>query len=242
MSEQQPTIRRHSGGVRLAHVTLAVAVGWLILSGLGIHENLPAWAIHTLGGHVLLVTSHRWLGYVLAAALLLALIFLRHRVRRFLGAIVSFHRADAAWLPGLLRSFVHVRDGRLPWHAGRFDPLQRLAFLILIGSLVLLIGTGIAVNFIPASSARMAFVWTLRTHLTTAWVFITVVGVHVFAGLGILPTHRGVIRAMFGDGRVTLKLSRRLWPGWTQRQLESNESDSLQTTPAATDKAAARNQ
>lgn len=202
------------------------------------HESLSAWMIHRLGGHVVLFTSHRWLGYALAAAVLLTLIFQRQRLRQFIGAVLSFHRSDMAWLPGLLRSLLHPRRDTLPWHNGHFDPLQRLVFLILISSLTLLVITGVAINFIHASSARMLFVWTLRTHLTTAWVFIAAVSVHVFAGLGVLPTHRGVTRAMFGDGRIKVELGRRLWPGWTAQQLETAEPDLATQTPTGTDKPA----
>lgn len=218
MDQQSPTVLRHSAGVRLAHLLLVVTIGWLIISGLGVHEILPAPLIHRLGGHVLLVGSHRWLGYALAAALLLALIFLWRRLREFFRAILSFRRSDAAWLPGLLRSLVSPRSNPLPWHDGRFDPAQRLVFVVLIGSLALLVVTGIAINFIPLS-VRMVFAWTLRTHLAAAWVFIAALSAHVFAGLGLLPTHRGVTRAMFGDGRIKSDLGLRLWPDWTARKL-----------------------
>jgi formate dehydrogenase subunit gamma len=230
---RQLTLLRHSGGVRLAHLLFAAAIAWLILSGLGVHESLSAGMIHALGGHVLLVTSHRWLGYTLGAAALLALNFLQRRLREFLAAIVGFQRADVAWLPGLLRALPRPRKTTLPWHAGRFDPGQRLVFLILISSLALLVATGVALNFIP-SNARMVFAWTLRMHLAVAWVCIGAIGVHVFAGLGVLPTHRGVTRAMFGDGRVSVELSRRLWPGWTARQPGAGVRKPTATTPATT--------
>lgn len=230
---RQLTLLRHSGGARLAHLLLATVIAWLILSGLGVHESLSAGMIHALGGHVLLATSHRWLGYTLGAALLPTLVFLRHRLREFLVAIMGFQRADMAWLPGLLRSLLHPRKAVLPWHAGRFDPGQRLVFLILVSSLALLVITGIALNFIPLST-RMVFAWTLRTHLAAAWVCIGAIGVHVFAGLGVLPTHRGVTRAMFGDGRTSVELSRRLWPGWTAHQPGTNVRKPTATDPATT--------
>ncbi|MEO7066753.1 MAG: cytochrome b/b6 domain-containing protein [Rhodanobacter sp.] len=238
MNEQPSTLLRHAGGVRLAHLALAAAIGWFILSGLGIHESLSARVIHVLGGHVVLVASHRWLGYALGAALLLALIFLRHRVHAFLSAIWRFQRSDVAWLPRLLRSLLRPRTETLSWHDGRFDPIQRLVFLILVCSLTLLVVTGVAINFIHASSARVLFVWTLRTHLATAWVFMAAVSVHIFAGIGVLPTHRGVTRAMFGDGRIKIDLSHRLWPGWTQRQLAATELDPNTARLATTVKAA----
>ena len=222
MNAPRPTILRHSRGVRWAHLLLVIVVGWLVLSGLGIHERLSTQMIHALGGHVLLVNSHRWFGYALGAVLLLALVFLQRRLRAFLGAILSFRRSDAAWLPGLLRSLLHRRGDSLPWHDGRFDPAQRLVFIVLLGALALLVATGVAINFIP-SGARMVFAWTLRTHLATAWVFIAAASVHVFAGLGVLPTHRGVTRAMFGDGQIKTELGLRLWPGWTARQLKTKD-------------------
>jgi formate dehydrogenase subunit gamma len=215
------TVLRHAGDVRLAHLTWAIAGGWLSASGLGIHERLPAWAIHLLGGHVVLVTWHGRVGDMLGLALLLAAFFVRKMLSRFLGAIMQFHRADAAWPLALLRSLRHPRQQPvLPWHDGRFDPAQRLIFLILIGSFTLLVMTGLAFNFIP-TNIRLLFAWTVRIHLAAAWVLIAAVGVHIIAGTGLLPTHRGVARAMFGDGRVRIDLARRLWPGWTARRPES---------------------
>jgi hypothetical protein len=82
-----------------------------------------------------------------------------------------------------------------------------------------LVTTGFASNSTP-TNIRLLFAWAVRIHLAAAWVFIGAVGVHVVAGTGLLPTHRGVARAMFGDGRVQTELVCRLWPGWTARRLE----------------------
>ena len=218
------TILRHAGGVRLAHLTWAIASGWLIASGLGIHEVLPAWASHLLGGHVALVTWHGHVGDLLGLALLLATFLMRNTLSRFLGAILQFHRGDVAWPLALLRSLRHPHQNRvLPWHGGRFDPAQRLVFLILAGAFALLVITGLAFHFIP-TNIRLLFAWTVRIHLAAGWAFIAAVGVHIIAGTGLLPTHRGVARAMFGDGRVRTELARRLWPGWTTRRLEGKET------------------
>ena len=218
------TVLRHAGVVRLAHLAWAIASGWLIASGLGIHERLPAWAIHLLGGHVVLVTWHGYVGNVLGLMLLLAPFFLHRKLGRLLGAIVQFHRADAAWPLALLRSLLHPRQKHfLPWHSGRFDPAQRVVFLVLVSSFALLVITGLAFNVIP-THIRLLFAWTVRIHLAAAWVCIGAVGVHVVAGTGLLPTHRGVARAMFGDGRVQTELARRLWPGWTARRLKGKET------------------
>ena len=224
MGGHGPTILRHAGGVRLAHLTWAIAGGWLVASGLGIHETLPAWASHLLGGHLVLVTWHGYIGDMLALALLLATFFVRNGLSRFLGAIMQFHRADAAWPLALLRALLHPgQQPVLPRHGSRFDPAQRLVFLIVVGSFALLVMTGLAFNFIP-TNIRLLFAWTVRIHLATAWVLIAAVGVHIIAGTGLLPTHRGVARAMFGDGRVRIGLARRLWPGWTARRLENKNS------------------
>jgi len=178
------TILRHAGGVRLAHLTWAITSGWLVVSGLGIHEALPAWASHLLGGHVMLVTWHGRVGDMLGLALLLAAFFVRNRLSRFLGAIMQFHRADAAWPLALLPSLPHPRQQPvLPWHDGRFDPAQRLVFLIVVGSFALLVMTGLVFNFIP-TNIRLLFAWTVRIHLAAAWVFIAAASVHIIAGKG----------------------------------------------------------
>lgn len=48
---------------------------------------------------------------------------------------------------------------------------------------------------------------------------------HVFAGLGILHTHKGLLSAMFGDGTVPIETARTLWPAWTQEKLHVIKDD-----------------
>lgn len=220
MAAREPTVLRHAGGVRLAHLIFALLIGVLIVSGLGVQESLPAQVVSILGGHVVLATLHHLLGHVLEFLMLLALYFMLARVRGLLSAVMRFHRFEVAWPLAFLRFLLHPHKNSPPWHNGRFDPIQRIVFLILGGSLVVVVVTGLAFDFIP-SNFPMLFAWNLRIHIAAAVVLISAVCVHVTVGSGLLSPHRGVARAMFGDGRVRMTVGRRLWPGWTARQVEA---------------------
>lgn len=220
---REPTVLRHGKGVRLAHLGFSVLIGVMVVSGLGVGEYLPAQMATALGGHVLLVTLHHLLGHALELLLLIAVYFGWERLREWFSAVVRFERFELGWPLAFLRFMLHPRRSRPPWHNGRFDPVQRVTFLVLGSSLLVVVVTGLAFNFVP-SNARLLFAWTLRIHIVAAVALIISVCMHVFAGSGVLPSHRGVARAMFGDGRVRIAVGTRLWPGWTARQPPSTAS------------------
>ncbi|WP_306582420.1 hypothetical protein [Dokdonella sp.] len=66
---------------------------------------------------------------------------------------------------------------------------------------------------------RRMFIVAIRTHIYAAWALIVALAIHVAARLGLLPTHGGILRGMFGDGTLPLATARRLWPEWTRRTL-----------------------
>ncbi|MCZ2104613.1 MAG: hypothetical protein LC137_09550 [Burkholderiales bacterium] len=72
---------------------------------------------------------------------------------------------------------------------------------------------------------RWVFVVAVRAHALAGGVLMLALLVHAIAGLGVLPTHRGVARSMFGDGTVPLATARRLWPGWTTSRVARHPPD-----------------
>ncbi len=220
---------RHNGDIRLAHLGGAVAVFALVFSGLGLAGLLPDPLASLLGGHLWFDTMHRLFGLIFSAALVLVTLLVPTRTRNLLGDVSDFRHSDARWPLAFLCFSLHPKRRRPPYHSGRFDPVQRVVFLGLGGSLILLVGSGIVLYF-ASPYARLILAWAVRVHVFATVVLIVCVCIHIFAGSGLLPTHRGVARSMFGNGRVKLSLARRLWPGWTGRQ--ATESD-LAPDPAS---------
>jgi cytochrome b subunit of formate dehydrogenase len=194
-----------------------VAVIALVFSGLGLAGLMPDPVTSLLGGHVWFDTMHRLFGLIFSAALMLVSLLVPARTRGLLSDVSGFRRSEVRWPLAFLRFSFHPRQSRPPHHDGRFDPVQRVVFLGLGGSLILLVGSGIVLYF-ASPYARLILVWAVRVHVFATVVLIVCVCIHILAGSGLLPTHRGVARSMFGNGRVRLSLARRLWPGWARRQ------------------------
>ena len=170
----EPTVLRHGRGVRLAHLGFSVLVGLLIVSGLGVGESLPARLVTTLGGHSLLSTLHHLSGHVLEIMLVVTVYFTWERVRGLCSAVVRFERREWGWPLAFLRFMLHPRRSRPPWHNGRFDPMQRVIFVVLGSSLLMVAVTGLAFNFVPPN-ARLLFAWILRIHIVAAGTLIVTV-------------------------------------------------------------------
>lgn len=217
----------------MTHLAFAVVIGILIVSGLGVAESLPPQVTFWLGGHVLLSVAHHLVGHVLEFGLLLLPLLVLDRLQGLVGSMARFHRFEAAWPIAFARFSLRRRRYRPPWHSGRFDPVQRLVFLALTGSLAVVVLTGLAFNLVPRDMPQL-FAWVLRIHIAAAILLIGSVCVHIVAASGLLSTHRGIARAMFGDGRVGVPLSSRLWPGWTAKQIIEDNGDSGSGTPSGT--------
>lgn len=86
--------------------------------------------------------------------------------------------------------------------------------VVLVGGLVLLTVTGIALSFLRGGSVFAALD---RVHRWTGVAVTLVVAGHLVVAAGLLPGYRGVWRSMHLGGRVPEDTARRLWPGWTER-------------------------
>lgn len=215
------TLLRHGRDTRRAHLGVAVAVIALVFSGLGLAGLLPAQVVSLLGGHVWLDTTHRLFGLIFSVAFVLLALAVPVRTRGLMDDLSKFRRSDARWPLAFLQFSLHPERHRPPHHDGRFDPGQRVVFIGLGGSLVLLVASGV-VLYIAPSSARLVLAWGVRVHIVATVVLIACACLHILAGSGLLRSHRGVARSVFGDGRVRLSLARRLWPTWArEHQAES---------------------
>lgn len=219
---------RHGGVARIAHGLNAVATLVLLATGLALGDWLAPRLVAWMGGHLVVNAVHQKLGLAAVIALALLGVALRRRVARLLAAVRPLRRGDGRWTRSFMR-FWWRGDAVAPFHDGRFDPLQRWVFALLILALVVTGLSGVYLYFLPPWG-RIALVWAIRSHVAAAWVLLVLVAFHMAVGIGLPRTHRGLARAMFGDGTVSSALARRLWPGWAARQTR------VATRPGATDR------
>jgi len=194
-------------GVYLTSLTL-LGTGWWLLLG---REGEPSVLASLLGKPDTQI--HEWAGWVLAGLGAIAVVFGLRAAVTFVADSVSFKRAELGWFT---RWPVAVFTGRFGRHFGHFDPGQRIANLVMVGALILLVGSGIGLVVV---SGGTAFVWCLRLHKWSTYVLTPVVAGHVLVALGVLPGYRGVWRAMHLSGRVPEPTARRIWPAWTEAKL-----------------------
>lgn len=199
------------------HGINALLILILLVSGLALGDRLDERFVEFVGGHERINDLHQWLGVAFAAAALVLTLLLPRRILRVARDALSFRRGDGRWMLRFAQHYLRPHRYPAPFHDGRFDPAQRIVLIGLIVGVGLVVASGIVLYTVPEMS-RSAFRFTIRTHITGAWLLLGCVAVHVFAGLGLPHTHRGLPRAMFGDGRVTRSLAETLWPGWAQRQ------------------------
>lgn len=217
MGEGQLRLHRHHFPVRFAHLVLVVVVIIQTLSGLGFGEHLPRAVIDWLG-HSRIAALHYWLGHAFAVAAAALFFAYSDRVANLISGLRRFRASDLAWPVAFLRMSLSTRRYPPPWHEGRFDPIERLVLLAIGGSLGMLAITGAVIDVAP-SSARQVVAWGIRVHAMSGVALIVAIGLHMIAGSGLLPTHRGIARSMFGNGTVSVTLAERLWPGWTRRNV-----------------------
>jgi cytochrome b subunit of formate dehydrogenase len=207
------TIERYRRRVRRFHTgvyvltLLLLGSGWWLLAG---GEGQPT-PIARLTG-IPDVELHVWAGWALLALALLPLGLAMRGVLAFVRETLRYDRGDAGWL---LRWPLGVVTGRFGRHEGHFDPGQRLANIAIVGLLALLLGTGIGLVFVHVGPL---FAILALTHRIATIAFTVVIAGHILIASGILPGYRGVWRSMHG-GRLKIETARRIWPGWTERQV-----------------------
>jgi cytochrome b subunit of formate dehydrogenase len=195
--------------------------GWWLLVGEEGHPSLLARAFGVAD-----VRLHVMVGRVFALLLVGVIVFGRRGVRTFVRE--SFRRD-----PGDLRWWVRwpraVLTGGFSRHEGTFDPGQRVANVLIVGGLIVLTATGIALTLLHGGPL---FAWLAKIHLWTAVIVTPVILGHVLVAIGVLPGYRGVWRSMHLGGRVPEETARRVWPGWTE-QVRSDEPADVDSTIGA---------
>ncbi|MQA96792.1 MAG: cytochrome b/b6 domain-containing protein [Streptosporangiales bacterium] len=205
-------VRRYGRGARWFHAVVYVTV--LVLLGTGLWllaglEGVPSPLARLVRAPDTVL--HTWVGWAYAALALVPLIVFGPRtVRRFFAESLRFRRADLGWLrawPGALLS------GRFGWHAGRFDPGQRLLNL---GFVVCLLALAVSGAVMAGLHGGPAFAVAVLVHKWATYALIPMVAGHVLVAAGLLPGYRGVWRSMHVGGRLPRPVAERLWPAWVR--------------------------
>jgi formate dehydrogenase subunit gamma len=217
-------IERHSRRARWFHAAVYLATipvlftGWWLLAG---EEGNPSPLARALG--VADIRVHVWFGRILAILAVAALVVGRRGIARFVRETFRHDRGDGRWL---LRWPRAAFSGRFARHEGEFDPGQRIANVVIVGGLVVLVTTGVALTLLHGGRT---FSWLAKIHLWTTVIVTPFILGHVLVAVGVLPGYRGVWRAMHLGGRVSEETARRVWPGWTERSIAEAGSRSAET-------------
>jgi len=214
------TVERNRRASRWVHASvyslslLLLATGlWLLLG----QEGNPSLLARASG--LSDAVLHRWLGYALAVVGGIAIVVWWRAARRFAKESVRWDRGDLAWLRTWPRA---AFTGRFRRHEGDFDPGQRLANLVLVGTLVLLVVSGLVLTTLHGGAA---FVVAHRVHLWSTYAFTVMVVGHVMVASGVLPGYRGAWRAMHLGGHLRRDVASRLWPAWVERNVDDGDDD-----------------
>lgn len=204
-------VRRTSRRTRLLHtgaylVTSALLLtGWWLVAG---GEGRPSPVARLLGAPDTRV--HVWFGWILAALVAVAVLFGWRGIVTFVRETFRVDRGDARWWA---RWPIGALTGRFARHEGHFDPGQRVANVMMVGGLVVLVGTGIAMTMLHGGPTYALLV---KIHRWTTYVVTPVIVGHVIVAIGVLRGYRGVWRAMHLGGRVSEETARRVWPAWAE--------------------------
>jgi formate dehydrogenase subunit gamma len=221
------TVERYPRSARRYHTAIYVvtlfllATGWWLLAG---REGDPS-PIARLTG-IADSQLHVWSGWALLIVALLPLPFAIRGLATFVRETIRYDRGDVGWL---LRLPVAALTGRFRRHEGHFDPGQRIANVAIVGLLIALVGSGVAMVLLKVGPL---FAVLAAIHRIATIVFTIVIAGHILVAAGLLPGYRGVWRSMHLGGRLRLDTARRLWPGWTERNASSTATPEREGEPA----------
>lgn len=214
-------VQRHGLRARCLHGANAVVLPVLLATGLALGDWLPVSWVDVIGGHDAVDAVHRVLGLVFVGIAALSSAVLWRGTAWLVRELTRFRAGDGRWPLAWLRHALAPGRCAAPFHAGCFDPLERLVLTVLLAATVVVGTSGVYLYFLPPAPSWV-FLVAIRAHVYAAWLLIAMLAVHVVAGLGVLPTHRGLARAMFGDGSVPVATARRLWPGWMRTRRDAS--------------------
>lgn len=218
---QKRDIQRHSVQTRFTHGVVAIAIIWLSISGLFVFVPALSTAV---GADVVKAfrLSHRVLGVVLLVVPLLSALASPRGFKAFLGKYFTKWTPEdgefmAKFMPYMLApKKVHMPD------QDEVKSGQRVADGFLIVSTIMMIISGMVLwlgtDFFAASNdtlIMMRFIHDLFFILLLIFLIA-----HIYLGAGIFQPYRGMLRVMWGDGRITESNALYHWGFWARKEIE----------------------
>lgn len=201
-------IQRYATSDRVNHWIVALCFILLSLSGLAFFHPAFFFLSSVLGGPVWARILHPFLGIVL----FLSFIGLSVRVWKE----NYFKPVDFAWLKRI-KEVINNGHGPDELPIGKYNAGQKLMFWSMIGSVALLLLSGIVIwrsyfaGYFPIPVVRLALV----VHMVAAFVGIISLVTHVYAAIWIKGTVRAMIR-----GNVESAWARQHHPEWYRQMTE----------------------
>jgi formate dehydrogenase subunit gamma len=198
---EEVLIERYNANERSIHWVTAISFVMLALSGLALFHPAMFWLSELFGGGQWMRILHPFIGLVMFSAFsCLALRYWHHN-------LIGWD--DIKWLLHIV-DILNNREEGLP-KVSRYNAGQKMLFWTLLPCMILLLVSGIVIwrryfsAYFPIDVLRLAAL----AHALCAFVLITAILVHIYAGIWI----RGTLGAML-HGYVTAGWAHKHHPLW----------------------------
>jgi formate dehydrogenase subunit gamma len=205
-----PVIQRYTANERSNHWLTAICFIVLALTGLAMFHPAMAWLALLFGGGQWTRILHPFFGVVMFVSFML--LALRMRAHN------KFEPGDSQWLKQI-GDVLANREDKLP-RIGKYNAGQKLLFFTLVVCMIVLLLSGIVIwrqwfsHFFPIGLIR----FSALMHALFAFVIITAIIVHIYAGMWI----KGSIGAMT-RGFVSYGWARKHHPKWFEEVMRKGE-------------------
>lgn len=207
LAKTDPSLQRYSLWNRLNHWLVAISFVLLVLSGLPFFHPF-FWSLTGLfGGPTMTRILHPWIGLFMAVMfVILAISFFRESLMR---------RHDIQWLKQI-RDVLSNRAERLP-PVGKNNAGQKLVYWIMLGSIALLLITGVLIwqpvvgQAVPITLRRLASMG----HAYVAFLAIITLIIHIYSGIWVKGSFHAMVR-----GRVSKAWARHHHSLWYEEEME----------------------
>ncbi len=209
------TIIRNQNWKRFLHLTHLLST--LVLYYTGFSWYFPSWA-ELIGGYPNVMLFHRIAAAIFLGVPLIMLVVYWRKVAEFVGDLTHWTGPDSRWMLKFPSYIIKHKTTRMPYFEGKYNPGQRFSGSIQVGLCFLLGATGLLWALGETLGIRSPWVmeWLNTAHLGAAVVLLIFLLGHIYLGAGLFRPYRGMVRTMFGDGRIDKEKARRIWPQWTE--------------------------
>ena len=225
-------IQRHSLFKRIIHGLTAVACLTLIASGAVIF--IPAVG-RAVGSNVVQFVrmTHRVFAVLFIGAPLVGLIVAPKGFVHIVNNLIAPWDADDKKFMMLFPKYLFAAKTTHMPKQHEVKSGQRLSDGLLILAAILIAVTGV-VLWAGAFVSPLVFSIALMLHDVAFVLIVIILCAHIYLGAGIFQPYHGLIRLMFGNGRVTEAEARYHWGHWADEEIASGKNVIVVTdTPVA---------